>query len=56
MIERLIRKKFINKKTYSIGYNQTIVYKYGDKNEQNVYLGFDEANIIKKINKYDSQT
>jgi len=56
VIERLIRKKFINKKTYSIGYNQTIVYKYGNKNEQNIYLGFDEANIIKKINKYDSQT
>ena len=51
ILERKIRKKrFLNTKILSIGYEKTIVHKYGSKITQDKYLKFDEKNIIKKKN------
>ena len=55
VIERLIRKKkYIKKEILTIGYDQTILHKYGTKIEQDSYLGFDDHSIIKKINKFNA--
>ncbi len=53
ILERKIRKKrFLDTKILSIGYEKTIVHKYGSKINQDKYLKFDEKNIIKKINEF----
>ncbi len=53
ILERKIRKKrFLDTKILSIGYEKTIVHKYGSKTNQDKYLKFDEKNIIKKINEF----
>ena len=53
ILERKIRKKrFLNAKILSIGYEKTIVHNYGSKITQDKYLKFDEKNIIKKINEF----
>ena len=55
VIERLIRKKkYLKKEILTIGYNQTILHKYGSKIEQDSYLGFDDLSIIKKINRFNA--
>ena len=55
VIERIIRKKMhLNKVILTIGYNQTILHKYGSKNEQDLFLGFDNLAIIKKINRFNA--
>ena len=53
ILERKIRKKrFLDTKILSIGYEKTVVHKYGSKINQDKYLKFDEKNIIKKINEF----
>ena len=50
ILERQIRKKkYLNNKILTISYDETIIYKYGTKEEQDKYLNFDEKNILKKI-------
>ncbi len=53
VLERRIKKK-IEKKIYisTCSYQETIIHKYGDKNEQDKYLKFDKKNISKKINEF----
>ncbi len=54
ILERKIRKKnFLKKKILTIGYNETIVHKYGNKEKQDTYLKFNEKNILKKINEFN---
>ena len=46
ILERKIRKKkYLNTKILSIGYNETVVHKYGNKIDQDKYLGFDTKNM-----------
>jgi transketolase len=53
ILERKIRKKnFIKKDILSLGYDETILHKYGSKNEQNEYFKIDKKEIIKKINDF----
>tara|TARA_B100001564_G_scaffold353542_1_gene362683 strand:- start:1826 stop:2677 length:852 start_codon:yes stop_codon:yes gene_type:complete len=53
ILERKIRKKrHLNTKILSIGYDETVVHKYGNKIVQDKYLGFDKENIFKKINEF----
>ncbi len=52
VLERLLRKKYFNKITHTISYDDTIIHKYGSRTEQDNYLKFDEKNILKKINEY----
>lgn len=53
VLERKIRKKkFINTKILSIGYNETIVHKYGTKAALDKHLGFNVDNILKKIHDF----
>lgn len=53
IIEREIRKRnLIKNKIYTINYNETIVYKYGNKTKQDNYLKFNEHWILKKINAF----
>lgn len=53
ILERKIRKKnFIKKDILSLGYDETILHKYGSKNEQNEYLKIGKKEIIKKINDF----
>ena len=52
ILERLLRKKYFNKSTHTISYDDTIIHKYGSRSEQDKYLKFDEKNILKKINEY----
>ena len=53
VLERRIKKK-IEKKIYisTCSYQETIIHKYGGKNEQDKYLKFDKKNISKKINEF----
>ncbi len=53
VLERRIKKK-IEKKIYmsTCSYQETIIHKYGSKNEQDKYLKFDKKNIAKKINEF----
>jgi deoxyxylulose-5-phosphate synthase len=54
ILERKIRKKnFLNNKILTIGYNETIIHKYGNKEKQDSYLKFDEKSILKKINEFN---
>jgi transketolase len=54
ILERKIRKKnFLKNKILTIGYNETIVHKYGNKEKQDTYLKFNEKNILKKINEFN---
>ena len=54
ILERKIRKKkFLKNKILTIGYNETIVHKYGNKEKQDSYLKFNEKNILKKINDFN---
>ena len=54
ILERKIRKKkFLKNKILTIGYNETIVHKYGNKENQDSYLKFNEKNILKKINDFN---
>ena len=55
ILERLIRKKNPNKEIYTIGYDETIIYKYGTKEEQDNHLSFDDKSILKKIKKYENK-
>jgi len=55
ILERLLRKKYYNKHTYTISYDDTIIHKYGSRSEQDNYLKFDEKNILKKINEYSKK-
>ena len=55
VLERLIRKKFINKKILSISYDDTIIHKYGSKAQQNNHLNFDEKSILKRIREYEKK-
>ena len=53
ILERKIRKKnFLDTKILSIGYNETIIHKYGDKIVQDKYLKFCKESILKKINEF----
>ncbi len=53
ILERKIRKNnFLNTKILSIGYDETIVHKYGTKLIQDKYLKFNKENILKKINEF----
>ncbi len=53
ILERMIRKKnFLDTKILSIGYNETIIHKYGDKIVQDKYLKFSEESILKKIHEF----
>ena len=53
ILERKIRKKnFLDTKILSIGYNETIIHKYGDKIVQDKYLKFSEKSILKKIHEF----
>lgn len=53
ILERKIRKKnFLDTKILSIGYNKTIIHKYGDKIVQDKYLKFCKESILKKINEF----
>ena len=48
ILERKIRKKnFLDTKILSIGYNETIIHKYGDKIVQDKYLKFCKESILK---------
>ena len=54
ILERKIRKRnFFKKKILTIGYDETIVHKYGNKKKQDIYLKFNEKNIIKKANDFN---
>ena len=56
IIERLIReKKYLKNEILTISYNETILHKYGNKSEQDFYLGFDNLSVIKKIKKFNAQ-
>ena len=55
ILERLIRKKNLDKEIYTIGYDETIIYKYGTKEEQDNHLSFDDKSILKKIKKYENK-
>ncbi len=53
ILERKIRKKnFLDTKILSIGYNETIIHKYGDKIVQDKYLKFCNESILKKIHEF----
>ena len=53
ILERKIRKKnFLETKILSIGYNETIIHKYGDKIAQDKYLKFNNESILKKIHEF----
>ena len=53
ILERKIRKKnFLDTKILSIGYNETIIHKYGDKIAQDKYLKFSKESILKKIHEF----
>ena len=53
ILERKIRKKnFLDTKILSIGYNETIIHKYGDKIAQDKYLKFCNESILKKIHEF----
>ena len=53
ILERKIRKKnFLEAKILSIGYNETIIHKYGDKIVQDKYLKFCNESILKKIHEF----
>ena len=53
VLERRIKKK-IKKKIYisTLSYEETVIHKYGNKNEQDRYLKLDNNNILKKIKNY----
>ena len=54
ILERKIRKKnILNNRILTIGYNETIIHKYGDKRNQDTFLKFNEKNILKKINEFN---
>ena len=54
ILERKIRKKkFLDVKILSIGYDETIVRKYGSKIAQDKHLKFSKENILKKINEFN---
>ena len=55
VLERILRKKYFNKNTHTISYDDTIIHKYGSRSEQDNYLKFDEKNILKKINEYSKK-
>jgi transketolase len=55
ILERLLRKKNLNKEIYTISYDETIIYKYGTKEEQDNHLNFDDKSILKKIEKYEKE-
>ena len=53
ILERKIRRNnFLNIKILSIGYDETIVHKYGTKLIQDKYLKFNKENILKRINEF----
>lgn len=53
ILERKIRKKnFLDTKILSIGYNETIIHKYGNKIVQDKYLKFSKESILKKIHEF----
>ena len=53
ILERKIRSNnFLKIKILSIGYDETIVHKYGTKLIQDKYLKFNKENILKKINEF----
>ncbi len=53
ILERKIRKNnSLDTKILSIGYDETIVHKYGTKLIQDKYLKFNKENILKKINEF----
>ena len=53
VIERKIKKslKGINK-ILTKSYESSIIYKYGNKDEQDKFLKFDKKNIMKNINEF----
>ena len=53
ILERKIKKKLnrINN-ILTISYEDTIIHKYGNKDEQDSFLKFDKKNIIKNINEF----
>tara|TARA_X000001036_G_scaffold437051_1_gene481525 strand:+ start:1021 stop:1872 length:852 start_codon:yes stop_codon:yes gene_type:complete len=54
ILERKIRKKkYLDTKILSIGYDETIVHKYGTKIIQDKYLGFNKENILKRIHDFN---
>lgn len=55
VLERFIKKKMLYKKIHTIGYDETIIYRYGTKEEQDNYLGFNSHNILKKIKTYEKK-
>ena len=53
VLERRIKqknKKILNISTFS--YEEAIIHKYGEKNEQDRYLKFDNKNILRRINSF----
>ena len=53
ILERKIRKKkYLNKKILTIGYDGTIIHKYGDKKTQDTFLKFNRENILRKIHEF----
>ena len=53
VLERIIRhRNFTKQKIKTVGYEQTIIHKYGTKSEQDKFLNFDSKNINKKINNF----
>jgi len=54
VLERKIRKKnFLKKDILTIGYDETILHKYGSKEEQDKYLKFDNKSILKRIYEFN---
>ena len=51
VFERYLRrdKNFLNKKINTISYKETIIHKYGSKDEQDKYLNFNESKILDLI-------
>ena len=48
-----ITKKHLTNKILTISYDETIIYKYGSKEEQDKFLNFDEKKILKKIYEFN---
>jgi len=54
ILERKIReKKYLDNKILTLSYDETIIYKYGKKEEQDKYLNFDKKSILKKIYEFN---
>lgn len=54
ILERKLRqKKHLTNKILTISYDETIIYKYGSKEEQDKFLNFDEKKILKKIYEFN---